>query len=233
VGVDHYNVFRDGVQIGTTGATTFNDSGLTQQTTYSYTVVAVDAANLASASSAPLSVTTPAPSATVTLLATGSIWRYLDNGTNQGTAWRGVGFNDSTWASGPGLLGYGHNDEATVVGFGPNASQKYITTYFRSTFTVANAGSMQALLLRLIRDDGAVVYINGTEVARSNMPAGAITSTTFASTNVAAPADRAFNDFTIPTNVLVTGTNTIAVEVHQNYRASTDLAFDLALIANP
>ena len=92
---------------------------------------------------------------------------------------------------------------------------------------------MQSLLLHLVRDDGAVVYINGTEVARSNMPTGAITSATFASTNVDPPQDRQSFDFTVPTNVLVSGTNTIAVEVHQNYRASGDLAFNLALIANP
>ena len=233
VGVNHYDVYRDGVLVGSSPTASFNDSGLTQQTSYTYTVVAVDAANLSSPTSDPLTVTTPAPSSTVTLIAAGSIWRYLDNGTDQGTAWRGTAFNDSTWASGPALLGYGHGDEATTVSFGANASQKYITTYFRRTFTVANAAQVQALALHLVRDDGGVVYINGTEVARSNMAAGTVTSSTFASTNVSAPQDRQFYDFTVPPNVLVSGTNTIAVEIHQNYRASTDLSFNLSLIANP
>ncbi len=233
VGVNHYDVYRDNALVGSSPTASYNDSGLTQQTSYTYSVVAVDAANLSSAPSAPLTITTPAPSSTATLVAAGSVWRYLDNGTNQGTAWRAQGFNDSTWASGPALLGYGHGDEATTVGFGGNASQKYLTTYFRTTFNLANAGSVQSLLMHLVRDDGAVVYINGTEVARSNMPAGTITSGTFASTNVNPPQDRQFFDFTVPTNVLVTGTNTIAVEVHQNYHASGDLAFNLALIANP
>ena len=84
-----------------------------------------------------------------------------------------------------------------------------------------------------MRDDGAVVYINGIEVARSNMPAGTITSGSFASTNVSAPADRQFFDFNVPANLLVSGTNTIAVEIHQNYRSSADIAFDLSLTANP
>ena len=92
---------------------------------------------------------------------------------------------------------------------------------------------MQSLLLRLVRDDGAVVYVNGIEVARSNMPAGTITSGSFASTNVDPPQERQFFDFSVPPSVLVNGTNTIAVEIHQNYRSSSDLAFDLALIANP
>jgi chitodextrinase len=233
VAVDHYDVYRDDALIGSTTTPSFNDSGLTQQTAYTYTVVAVDAANLSSVPSAPLAVTTPAPSSTATLVAAGSIWRYLDNGSNQATAWRAPGFDDSSWASGPALLGYGHGDEATVVGFGPNASQKYLTTYFRRTFDLADASSVQSLLLRLVRDDGGVVYVNGTEVARSNMPAGTITSASYASTNVNSPQDRQFYDFTIPPSVLVDGTNTIAVEIHQNYRSSGDLAFDLALIANP
>ena len=132
------------------------------------------------------------------------------------------------------MLGYGHGNEATVVSFGPNASQKYLTTYFRTHVQRRRTRPRcSALLVRLVRDDGAVVYINGTEVVRSNMPTGTITSGSFASTNVDAPADRQFFEYTVPANVLVNGTNTIAVEVHQNYRASGDLAFDLALIANP
>ena len=93
--------------------------------------------------SAPLTITTPAPSSTATLVAAGSIWRYLDNGSNQGTAWRAPGFNDSTWASGPALLGYGHGDEATDGRrSGRNATQKYLTTYFRTHVQRSpNAGS--------------------------------------------------------------------------------------------
>ena len=213
--------------VGTPATTSFTDSGLTQATAYSYTVAANDAAGNTSAESAPLVVTTAAPSSTQALITARSVWRYLDNGSNQGTAWRGVGFNDAGWASGPAILGYGGANLATTVGFGPNATQKYLTTYFRRTFTVADAASVNALLLRLVRDDGAVVYINGTEVARSNMPAGTITSGSFASTNVSAPADRQFFDFNVPANLLVSGTNTIAVEIHQNYRSSGDIAFDL------
>ena len=53
-----------------------------------------------------------------TLVATGSVWKYLDDGSDQGIAWYGVGFDDSGWASGPAELGYGDGDEATVVSFG-------------------------------------------------------------------------------------------------------------------
>jgi hypothetical protein len=56
------------------------------------------------------------------LVPTGAIWKYLDNGSDQGTAWRSAGFNDASWASGPAQLGYGDGDEATVVSFGPGAA---------------------------------------------------------------------------------------------------------------
>lgn len=59
------------------------------------------------------------------VISSGQTWKYLDSGTDQGTAWRGVGFNDASWASGASQLGYGDGDEATVVGYGGNASNKY------------------------------------------------------------------------------------------------------------
>src|SRR4026209_259996 len=64
------------------------------------------------------------------LVPTGATWKYLDNGTDQGTAWRATSFNDSTWPSGPAQLGYGDGDESTTLGFGPDANNNFITTYF-------------------------------------------------------------------------------------------------------
>src|SRR5207248_11507031 len=108
----------------------------------------------------------------VTCIATGSTWKYLDNGSNQGTAWRATAFSDATWASGAAELGYGDGDEPTVVSFGPNASAKFITTYFRKSFSVTDPAQVTSPSLRIKRDDGAVVYVNGTEVFRTNMPTG-------------------------------------------------------------
>src|SRR5687768_13963903 len=70
------------------------------------------------------------------LIPTGATWKYLDNGSDQGTGWRAPGFNDSGWASGPAQLGYGDGDEATVVSYGNDSANKYITTYFRRSITV-------------------------------------------------------------------------------------------------
>ena len=109
----------------------------------------------------------------VTVISYGSSWKYLDNGTDQGTTWTATGFNDASWLSGNGQLGYGDGDETTVIPYGV-ANNKYITYYFRKSFNITTSGLFSSLTLNIMRDDGAVVYLNGTEVARSNMPIGAI-----------------------------------------------------------
>jgi acid phosphatase type 7 len=162
-----------------------------------------------------------------TLVPSGSTWKYLDNGSNQGTAWRSTSFNDGSWKSGPALLGYGHGDEATVVNGGPS-NKKYATTYFRKTISVANASGFSSYTLRVRRDDGIVVYINGVEKYRNNMPSGTITYKTWAAETC---SDDGYSWFsaTLPAGLLVTGTNVIAVEIHQRKPTSDDISFDLQL----
>ena len=201
--------------------------------TYAITARAFD--NLGAATdSASVSITVTAPAAqALTLIDKRSVWKYLDNGSNQGTAWRAASFNDATWASGAGQLGYGDGDEATVVRFGPNASTKYTTTYFRKAIPVDNPALFTSLLINLLRDDGAVVYLNGVEIARSNMPTGTVSSSTRAPSAVGAAAESTYYPFTVNTAALRAGVNVIAVEIHQSAPDSSDLSFDLELIARP
>jgi hypothetical protein len=168
---------------------------------------------------------TPPPPAD-TLLAAGSVWKYRDTGADLGTTWRNYYYDDSAWASGPAPLGYG-DPMATTVGFGPDATNKYITTYFRRTFTATHG--YQTLTLNLRRDDGAVVYVNGTEVARSNMPTGTVTAATLAPLAVAGADETTFIPIAINAT-LYNGTNVIAVEVHQSAGSSSDLGLDLSLV---
>ncbi len=166
-----------------------------------------------------------------TLVARGSSWKYLDNGTDQGSAWVSPAFNDSAWSAGNAQLGYGDGDEVTVVGYGPNASAKFITTYFRHSFNVANPGDFSGLTLNILRDDGAVVYLNGVEVFRTNMPAGPIGYLTPASVAVSGGEETTiFIQAPVAANALVTGTNVLAVEIHQSGGTSSDISFDLDLI---
>ena len=166
--------------------------------------------------------------ATPTLVARGSSWKYLDNGSDQGTAWRAPTFNDGAWKAGPAELGYGDGDEKTVVGFGPNANHKYKTTYFRHTFGVTDRTSISGLKVEIRRDDGAAVYLNGTEVVRSNLPGGTLNYLTDASSITS--SETTFYAFDVPPSLLVNGNNTIAVEVHQYGWASSDISMDLGLI---
>jgi len=161
----------------------------------------------------------------------GTAWRYLDNGSNQGTAWRGTGFNDAAWPLGNGQLGYGDGDETTVVSFGGNPNNKHLTTYFRSSFTIADPQAFERVDLDLIFDDGAVVYVNGTEVGRPNMPPGSI----FFNTPASGGGENSGQLLSAPAALLVAGVNTIAVEVHQDDPDSSDISFDLAVrgVAGP
>ncbi len=155
-------------------------------------------------------------------------WRYLDNGSDQGVAWRQPGFDDSSWRSGIGEFGYGDGGERTVVSYGPDPNNKYITTYFRKVFTATQTPSEAAIYMRI--DDGAVVYVNGVEVARDNMPAGPVTYTTRA-LDRSGNAEASNRYFAIPPSLIVPGANTIALEVHQSSASSADLTFFADVVA--
>lgn len=167
---------------------------------------------------------------TTTLIPLNDTWKYLDNGTDQGTTWRGVSFDDSFWKSGPAQLGYGDGDEATIVSYGPDANNKYITTYFRNSFNIIDTASIKSLTLNMLRDDGAVVYLNGTEVFRTNMLTGSITYKTLAY-DAADDGNQIFTAIINP-NLLVAGKNTLAIEAHQSSGSSSDLTMQLELVGN-
>jgi PhoD-like phosphatase/Fibronectin type III domain/Secretion system C-terminal sorting domain len=170
-----------------------------------------------------------AANAQTSVIPFGSSWKYLDNGTNQGTAWRSTTFNDGTWKTGNAQLGYGDGDETTVVSYGSSSTSKYITTYFRKSVNITSA--FTSYTLRVKRDDGIVVYVNGTEVYRNNMPTGTITSATLAPT-FASDDGNTILSATLGTANFISGTNVIAVEMHQNAGNSSDLSFDLELTGN-
>ncbi|HEU0010784.1 MAG TPA: Ig-like domain-containing protein, partial [Verrucomicrobiae bacterium] len=158
-------------------------------------------------------------------------WKYLDNGSDQGTNWTTLGFDDSSWTNGPAELGYGDGDEATVVGFGGDPQNVFITTYFRHSFTLTNAAGYSSLLMNVKRDDGAVVYLNGVEIARFNMNPGPVSYLTLA---LNATDDGAnFYPAAVPFSPLVEGNNVLAVGIHQTTNTSSDISFEMDLSAVP
>jgi hypothetical protein len=174
----------------------------------------------------------PARASDSTLVPAGAVWKYLDNGSDQGAAWRAATFDDSAWKSGPAQLGYGDGDEATLVGYGPDPNSKYITTYFRRGFSVTDPAAFASLTLRLLRDDGAVVYVNGAEVFRSNMPGGAVNYLTPASVAIGGGDESTYVTTPLAPSTLVAGVNLIAVEIHQSGGTSSDISFNLELIGS-
>jgi hypothetical protein len=172
--------------------------------------------------------------AQVTILPYGSSWKYLDINSRP-VGWETPGYDDAAWPSGNGELGYGDGDEITVVSHGgcsPIAScgPKYITTYFRKAITISNPGSFTNFTLNVLRDDGIVVYINGTERYSNNMPAGRLHSTL--ATAAAGDDGDTPQSTTLSSAFFSAGTNVIAVEIHQNSATSSDISFDLQLIGN-
>ena len=167
----------------------------------------------------------------VTLVPSNAVWKYLDNGSNQGTNWRATAFNDVTWTNnGPAKLGYGGVDETTAVSFGTNSSSKFITTYFRRHFNVGDPSVFSGLNLGVVRDDGVVVYLNGNEVFRDNMPTGLIAHTTIASSSISGTNRSVFYPAPpIPASHLLPGDNVVAAEVHLRSAASSTLGFNLEL----
>lgn len=167
-----------------------------------------------------------------TLIASGATWKYLDRGIDPGSSWRELNWVDADWSSGPAKLGYGDGDESTVVNCGPSRpvcnSGNFPSTYFRHEFLVADASRYGSLNLRLRRDDGAVVYLNGNQILSSNMPE-AFTHQTWALAAVGGADETSFLTYNLPSGSLLTGRNLLAVEIHQSSSTSSDIGFDLEL----
>ncbi|HKQ37501.1 MAG TPA: hypothetical protein VJ063_05445, partial [Verrucomicrobiae bacterium] len=163
------------------------------------------------------------------LVPSDGLWKYLDDGSDQGTAWRTANFNDAAWPSGEAPFGYGDGDEATLVRSNRTDNSRIITTYFRKSFVVTNTWMMTNLSLNVLRDDGAIAYLNGVEVFRSNMPGGGVTFGTPALLAVGGGEEAFWFSTNSSPTLLVEGTNVLAVEIHQQSTASSDVSFNLGL----
>ena len=150
-----------------------------------------------------------------------TLWRYYDQGAAQ-EGWQGTEFDDSSWEGGSAPLGFGDDIIRTEVLPGQN------TVYFRATLDLIGGDRyFGASAAQLTRDDAAVVYLNGVEIFRSNLPEGAIDHGTPAQVAIGGDAETSRIPFSFPTDLLRDGRNVIAVEIHQSDPASSDLIFSL------
>jgi hypothetical protein len=152
------------------------------------------------------------------LIEAGEVWRYFKGTQEPPSNWTARGFNDTTWLSGPTGIGYGDNDDVTVL---TDMQGSYMTIFCRRTFSVADRSAINELILSIVVDDGFYAYLNGTQVASYNVSSPAF--------DAAAPSaiepllvERDISSFK---DLLVNGTNVLAVQVHNAGINSSDLSF--------
>ncbi|MBI4660836.1 MAG: hypothetical protein HY735_18525, partial [Verrucomicrobia bacterium] len=180
----------------------------------------------------------PPPAALTNLLVsfsnTNQLWRYENTGqTNLGAAWKEKAFNDSAWPQGPTILAFesGATTEPirTQLKRTNSVGAQIMTDYFRTHFNYAGDPKTVQLKVRHYVDDGFVLYLNGTEVYRFGIAAGAVTPTTAATSHEG--RNLLEGPFDLPAAALVTGDNVLAAEVHQTDPGSSDIVFGLELVA--
>ncbi len=166
-----------------------------------------------------------------TIIEPGLVCRYLTPDSEMDSLWTIPSFDDNLWLQGPGGIGYGDDDDNTTTG-------PIISVYCRYDFTVWDLDDITELILDMDFDDGFVAYLNGTELARYNMgEPGSSTTYDQVSTGLQeAYLYQGNNPFRFLLSedilsLLVEGTNTFAVEVHNESINSSDLSSNAYLHA--
>ncbi|MBQ8968177.1 MAG: CotH kinase family protein [Bacteroidaceae bacterium] len=163
-----------------------------------------------------------------TILPKESTWQYYDQGSLDGQNWTAVNYNTSAWQSGQAPLGYfvgGDRYHNTILDYGSSSSNKRPTYYFRHNLTLDKApASSDVFTLNYIIDDGFIIYVNGQEAGRYNMPSGTVTYNSYATTYAHDNPDQ--GSLVLDASLFRKGTNVIAVEIHNNEGKSTDIYWE-------
>lgn len=155
-------------------------------------------------------------------------WFYYDKGYLEND-WAEI-INLSKWQKGLTPIGYGDKKLTTIISYGGNKKKKHITKYFKKNIVIND--DFVAYEFRLKRDDGAVVYINGKELFRDNMPNITIGKTTLASSTTKGAEEKKYFQHFFQNNIFKRGLNTISISIHQAYEYSSDCIFSLELIGH-
>ena len=166
----------------------------------------------------------------VQLINTNDVWKYYDKG-QLGSSWHNLDYNDASWSSGTAPLGYNMAGVTTTISYGTDSQRKNPTTFFRKTFTINSTPTNNDYFqLNYQVDDGCVVWVNGQEAGRVNMPNGTIGYTTFSSTYAADTPLTGTLD--LSPSLFREGKNVIAVEVHNTSYTSGDLFWACELVSS-
>jgi len=167
------------------------------------------------------------------IIKTGDEWEFYDEAISPGKNWNKSLGPAENWKIGPSPLGYGNNSIATNISFGDDPNNKHITKYFKKTFRIEDPYDHLVYKLEILRDDGIVLYLNGHEILRNNMPSGEITNDTKANSLVLSKRmeNILFTKLLFPDD-FNPGINTFSVSVHQGRVTSSDCLFDLELVGD-
>jgi hypothetical protein len=162
----------------------------------------------------------------------GDTWKFFRGVTAPSTpadAWTELAFDDSKWESGPSGFGYGDRGFATVLS---DMKGNYMTVYIRKQFSVDSVPDDRNVELVMDYDDGFIAYLNGREVTRACMPAGAVTYATRAGS---LHEDAIPETFVLgaAADLLQEGANILAIEGHNVDLGSSDLAMVPTLRMTP
>jgi hypothetical protein len=176
----------------------------------------------------------PAPETYVTL---GDTWKYDDSGQDLGTDFAAADFNDAAWKSGPGLFGFESRalPDPGLQTTGDDFARGSVTYYLRTEFQFDKEPLGSEISIDHILDDGARFFLNGQELGRTRLPDGSIDASTVA-TKV--PDEGVVEESAIRadgSSALVSGTNVLAADLHNERASSSDLVFgaNLHIAARP
>lgn len=164
------------------------------------------------------------------LVGQGAAWRYtkgLSEASTPAGGWRLPSFSDAGWSLGPTPLFYGEPLVGTLL---DDMQGQYTSVFLRKTFVVSNPAGVEQLELQSLADDGFIAWINGSEVARYNMPGG---DPTFDGLSLGALGEPIPWETTVlldARNYLVAGTNVLAIQAfNSSLGGSSDFVFDAGL----
>jgi Lamin Tail Domain/CotH kinase protein len=150
-----------------------------------------------------------------TLVGLGGGWIY-QQGVDLGANWAQATYTAGAggWQAGTGAFAFDETPPPVSVGTvlaDPTTAANPVC-YFQKSFTFSGNPAQTQLSAQVLLDDGAVVYLNGNEIARQNMPAGPVTAATRATSAV---GNATLSTISLPAQFLVAGTNTLSVSLHE------------------
>lgn len=160
----------------------------------------------------------------------GSEWKYYSKKEAPEKGWHVIDSITSFWEKGKSPLGYGKDSIYTILNYGNDKKNKIVAAYFTKTFYVKKSSEYVVFLMELQKDDGIILYLNGREIFREDMPSGDITHKTLANSRVINTYEEFIHCIYLSPEDLKEGDNVLSASVHQGFADSPDLLFNLQLI---